>query len=179
MSTAFTACLRHSVVPTQFLESYVVPVIRVKHGDASDPDNYRGIAVSSTISKALELIMRNKLHGMLMSSQQQFGFKKGHGCSDCSIVLKETVDCYLSNGNKEVHVCALDLSKAHDKVSFYCLFNKLLDRGAPAHLVKFLAKWYSCQEMKVKWNNHCSSHFGVGNGVRQGRVCLHLCSISI
>ena len=26
MSTACTACLRHSVVPTQFLESYVVPV---------------------------------------------------------------------------------------------------------------------------------------------------------
>ena len=24
--------------------------------------------------------------------------------------------------------------------------------------------------MKVKWNNHCSSHFGVGNGVRQGSV---------
>ncbi|XP_062510088.1 uncharacterized protein LOC134186186 [Corticium candelabrum] len=39
MSTAFTACLRHSVVPTQFLESYVVPVIKDKHGDGSDPDN--------------------------------------------------------------------------------------------------------------------------------------------
>ena len=55
-------------------------------------------------------------------------------------------------------------------MSFYCLLNKLLDRGAPVYLVKFLAKWYSCQEMKGKWNNHCSSHFGVGNGVRQGSV---------
>ncbi|XP_062504975.1 uncharacterized protein LOC134181724 [Corticium candelabrum] len=170
MSTAFTACFRHSVVPTQFLESSVVRVIKDKHDDASDSDNYRGIAVSSTISKALELIMRDKLHGMLMSSQQQFGFKKGHGCSDCSFVLKETVDYYLSNGNKEVYVCALDLSKAYDKVSFYCLFNKLLDRGAPVYLVKFLAKWYSCLNMKVKWNNHCSSQYGVGNGVRQGSV---------
>ena len=77
MSTAFTACLRHSVAPTQFLESYVVPVIKDKHGDASNSDNYRGIAVSSTTSKALELIMRDKLHGMLMSSQQQFWFHKG------------------------------------------------------------------------------------------------------
>ena len=39
-------------------------------------------------------------------------------------------------------MCALDLSKAHDKVSFYSLFNKLLDRGALVYLVKFLAKWY-------------------------------------
>ena len=67
-------------------------------------------------------------------------------------------------------MCALDLSKAYDKASFYCLFNKLPDRGAPVHLAKFLAKWYSCQEMKIKWNNHCSSHFGIGNGVRQGSV---------
>ena len=105
------------------MEPYVVPVIKDKHGDASDPDNYRRIAISSTISKAMELILRDKLHGILMSSQQQFGFNKSHGCSDCSFVLKETVDYYLSNGNKQVYVCALDLSKAYDKVSFYCLFN--------------------------------------------------------
>ena len=81
--------------------------------------------------------MRDKLHGMLMSSQQQFGFKKGHGCSNCSFVLKETVDFYLSNDNK-VYVRALDLSKAYDKVSFYCLFNKLLDRGALVYWLDFL-----------------------------------------
>ena len=59
MSAAFTACLIKtfcSPIATQFLESYVVPVIKDKHGDASDPDNYRKIAVSSTISKALELL---------------------------------------------------------------------------------------------------------------------------
>ena len=63
-------------IETWNAQSYVVPVIKDKHGDASDADHYIGIAVSSTISKALELIMRDKLHGKLMSSQQQFGFKK-------------------------------------------------------------------------------------------------------
>ena len=77
MSAAFTARLRHSVVPTQFLESYVVPVIKDKHGDARYPDNYRGIAVSSTISKELNLIMRDKLHGTLMSKSTTIWFQKG------------------------------------------------------------------------------------------------------
>ena len=77
---------------------------------------------------------------------------------------------YISRGNNEVYVCALDLSKAYDKVSFYHLFNKLLDRGAPAYFVKFLANWYSRQRMKVKWKNRCSSYFGVCKGVRQGSV---------
>ena len=173
LSTACTACLiRHSVVPTQFLESYCVLIIKDKHGDASDPDNYRGIAVSSIISKTLELLILDKLSDILGSSQHQFGFKRGHGCSECSFVLKETVDYYLSRGNKEVYMCALDLSKAYDKVSFYHLFNKLLDRGTPAYFVKFLANWYSRQRMKVKWKNRCSSYFGVCNGVRQGSACF-------
>ena len=34
-------------------------------------------------------------------------------------------------------MCALDLSKAY-KVYFYCLFNKLLDRGAPVIWLNFL-----------------------------------------
>ena len=56
--------------------------------------------------------MRDKLYGMLMASQQQFGFKKGHGCSDCSFVLKETVDYYLSNGNKK-YMCVLLIYQKH------------------------------------------------------------------
>ena len=118
MSAAFTACLRHSVVPTQFLESYVVPVIKDKHGDASDPGNYRGIAVLSIISKVLELMCGFFARYADVSSQQQFGFKKGHGCSDYSFVLKETVDYYLLNSNKKVYVCALDLSKHMIKFPF-------------------------------------------------------------
>ena len=34
--------------------------------------------------------------------------------------------------------------------------------------------------MKVKWNNHCSSHFGIGNGLRQWSVLfLSLFNLSI
>ena len=32
--------------------------------------------------------------------------------------------------------CALDLSKAYDRVSQYKLFSKLLDAGCPAYMVK-------------------------------------------
>ena len=71
-------------------------------------------------------------------SDQQFGFKKGHSCGDCSFVIKEIINYYISNGNSSVHVCALDLSKAFDRVSYYRLFSKLLEVDAPLYLVKLL-----------------------------------------
>ena len=50
------------------------------------------------------------------------------------------------------------------------LFQKLLDRGLPLPVVRFLLSWYSLQEMKVRWNSSTSQPFGVSNGVRQGSV---------
>ena len=68
------------------------------------------------------------------------------------------------------YVCALDLSKAFDRVSYYRLFSKLLEVDAPLYLVKLLSFWYSSQQMQVRWNGKLSQAFGVRNGVRQGSV---------
>ena len=54
--------LRHSVVPRQFKESIIVPIVKDKNGDASDPDNYRGIAVASVMSKLFERLMLTKFN---------------------------------------------------------------------------------------------------------------------
>ena len=76
----------------------------------------------------------------------------------------------MTNGNKVVHTCALDLSKAYDRVQYYKLFRKLLERGLPEGVVRLLVTWYSSQTMQIKWNNQTSEAFGVTNGVRQGSV---------
>ena len=170
LSVAFTGFLRHSFVPYQFLSSFIVPILKDRNGDATDPDNYRGVAISSATSKVLELLLLERLKDVLGSGDQQFGFRQGHGCADCSYVLKKTVDYYLSNGNNEVFVSALDLSKAYDRIVHYRLFRKLLDRGGLEYLVRLLANWYSSQYMRVNWNAQLSEAFGVTNGVRQGSV---------
>ena len=116
LSVAFTAFLRHSFIPYQFLESHIVPIVKDKRGDMSSEENYRGIAISSVMSKVLERIILDRFQGVLGSRDQQFGFKRGHSCSDCSFVLKGSVDYYLSNGNQAMYSAALDLSKAYDSV---------------------------------------------------------------
>ena len=170
LSVAMTSFLRHSLVPQQFLRSYIVPIVKEKAGDVTDTNNYRGFALSSAISKVLEHVFLERFRAALSSCEQQFGFKQGHGCAECSFVLREAIDYYLSNGNREVYVCALDLSKAYDRVSYYRLFTKLLRKGLPIYFVKFLERWYSSQTMQVKWGDGISSPVNVRNGVRQGSV---------
>ena len=47
---------------------------------------------------------------------------------------------------------------------------KLLTRGLPVSIVRFLSSWYYAQQMCVHWNSSVSDSFHVLNGVRQGGV---------
>ena len=125
MSVAFTAFLRHSFVPSQFLRSYIVPIVKDKRGNTHDPDNYKGIAVSSVVLKAFEQVLLYRLQGLWNSGNEQFGFKKEHSCTDCSYVSRQTIDYYLSRGNRYVYACALDFSKAYNRVLHYKLFSSV------------------------------------------------------
>jgi len=58
----------------------------------------------------------------------QFGFKSKSSCSHGIFAFKTTVDHYIKNGST-VSVCALDISKAFDRVDHYKLFNVLMDRS--------------------------------------------------
>ena len=45
----------------------------------------------------------------------------------------------------------LDASKAFDLVNREVLFQKLIDRGFPLPVMRFLSSWYRDQQKCVKW----------------------------
>ena len=57
LSLLFTAMLRHSFVPDDFCKGIIVPLLKSKHGDASSLDMYRGITLSSVLSKVFEAVL--------------------------------------------------------------------------------------------------------------------------
>ena len=69
-----------------------------------------------------------------------------------------------------VFVTFLDASKAFDRVNYWLLFTKLIDKNVPLFVVKLLMFWYTKQGMKVRWGNTLSSSFQVGNGVKPGGI---------
>ena len=87
----------------------------------------------------------------------------------CTGALKSIVSRYIHRGSA-VFGCFLDASKAFDLVNHEVLFQKLIDRGLPLPVVRFLSSWYRDQQMCVRWGHSLSKSFRVSNGVRQGSV---------
>ena len=57
-----------------------------------------------------------RFQSYFLSPDNQFGFKKGASCRDAIYSLLKTVEHYVNNGCT-VNICAIDLSKAFDKVN--------------------------------------------------------------
>ena len=64
----------------------------------------------------------------------------------------------------------MDIKSAFDKISYWLLLNKLLDRGVPLYLVLVLRYWFAEQQLHVRWGGAVSDGFCMSNGIRQGSV---------
>jgi len=70
----------------------------------------------------------------------------------------------------EHSICALDLSKAFDKMNHHGLFLKLMEKRIPSNLLILLETWFSLSMTCMKWCNIFSTWFSISCGIRQGVV---------
>lgn len=169
LSLLFNHMLMHGKVPSSFGLGVIVPIVKGAALDNSLSDNYRGITLSSNISKLFELCLLELYGKYLTTSDLQFGFKKGTGCSHALFVTRSVIEYFCEHGSS-VNLCALDMSKAFDKVNHFALFIKLIDRNVPREFLSTLINWYSLCAAFVRWENVLSGAVTLQCGVRQGGV---------
>jgi len=165
----FNCMLVHGFLPDTLMSTTLISLVKDKKGDVTDKDNYRPIAITTPLSKLLELIIMSKFGNLLDTCDNQFGFKQGHSTDQCVFVLKEVIN-YYNNLSSPVFACFIDASKAFDRVNHWVLFDKLLKRNVPKLFIRLMIYWYCTQSFIVKWNGSFSVTFNVTNGVRQGGV---------
>lgn len=165
----FNIMLISGYVPNAFGQGILIPLVKDSNSDVTSCDNYRCITLSCVFSKLFEYAMLELFQCYLNTNDLQFGFKANVGCSDALYTLKNVVN-YFNNHNSTVTLCALDISKAFDKVSHYKLFLKLMDRHIPKCFIHILCNWYDKCWVKVRWNESFSDTFKTTAGVRQGGV---------
>jgi hypothetical protein len=171
LTKLFNLMLLSGHVPRSFGVSYTVPVPKVKDTRTKSltVDNFRGIAISSVISKLFEHCVLARFHRFLQTADNQFGFKKGLGCREAIRAVKNVIDRFVDGGST-VAICSMDLTKAFDRINHHGLFTKLMHRRIPLKLLQLVENWYLNCWTYIKWKSFTSHWFQINYGVRQGSV---------
>ena len=162
-------CLKHKYIPSNRLDTVIIPTLKNINRNIDDASNFCPIAIATILSKLFEHIILAICFKVFKTSHNQFNFKAKVLIDMCVLTLKQLIQSYQKQGNP-VYCGFLDASKAFNRVNYKMLFKKLIRRNMPTCFVRILHYWYSKQNMKVNWGNSLSSPFSVSNGVRQGGV---------
>jgi hypothetical protein len=170
LAMLFNLMIKYEFVPDFFGLGILIPI--PKNDSKCNFDkfaDYRDISVSSIISKIFELCIVENIKDNLLTSDAQFGFKPGIGCNHAIYTARVIINHCTSNCST-VNLCALDVSKAFDKVNHCALFLKLMDRKISRNLICLLYNWYSKIFAIVRWNSCLSQMVKISTGVRQGGI---------
>ena len=157
--------------PSQWSESFIKPLF--KSGSENVPLNYRGISISSCLSKLFSRILYNRLNTYVIDNNiivdNQIGFRKSFRPSDHVYTFKFIIDKSFRN-KTYLYTCFVDLRKAFDTVWREALFYKLLKSGVHGKLYHILKAMYSEVTYSVKLQSGLTDHFLSNIGVKQGCI---------
>lgn len=166
----YNVCLDKESYPDEWKVSVIVPVFKNK-GDATCPDNYRGIALLPTAAKPFSVVVCDRLekwaeqNGFFIPTQS--GFRKGLSCLDNIFMLDTIVRKYLREGR--LYSAFIDFRKAFDYVNRNILWQKLLDAGISSKMVRLLKNMYQGITACVRTNSGTvTEQFQCSLGLRQG-----------
>ena len=171
LSQFFTVCFECSVIPPVWLTAFITPLF--KKGRSVDAANYRPIALTCTMCKLMESIIKDQMVQFLVDkgliNKHQHAFIKNH--STCTNLLESTQDWLVSlHSHLRTDVVYIDFSKAFDSIVISKLLFKLETYGISGHLLK----WIGCflrDRTQCVVVDHCSSSIcSVVSGVPQGSV---------
>ena len=169
----FNAILNSTLYPSQWKLDILSPLH--KSGDKTDPNNYRGIAVSSCFGKLFNKLLQKRLEDMCRSkhliSDMQGSGKTGSRTTDHLLVVKFLTDKYVKQQGKYLYTCFVDLRKAFDTVPRTKLFYSLLhDYSIGGKFLRILQEIYKENQIFVKLSDGLLQPFTTTVGVKQGCV---------
>ena len=104
LSKLFMLIILSCCVPKGFKRSYIVPIPKVKdcRTKVMSCSDFRGIAISPTLSKVFEHCLLKKLQSFINYDDSQLGFKNGLSCSHAIYTVCNIVNRWVSRGFTEL-----------------------------------------------------------------------------
>ena len=170
---AFNIILKSENFPKAWCEGLITPIF--KSGNHLDPNNYRGICVSSCLGKLFCIILNERLMSHVQDRElihpSQIGFMPGSRTTDHILTLKTLHDKYVIQQNSgKIYTCFVDFRKAFDSAWHEGLLLKLLQNKIGGKFYDLIKNLYSNTQCAIKYSNHRTAFFPYKKGVRQGCI---------
>ena len=168
----FNTILESGKPITGWCTSIIVPIH--KKGTKTDPDNYRGIALATCMSKFFAAVLNQRLLKFALEkgviSKNQLGFMPGNRCSDALIILHNLFNKYCIKDKKYIYACFVDFKKAFDTVPRHILFQKLLSFNITGKFYNSIKNMYTQDFACVNTGESLTEKFRISQGVKQGCI---------
>ena len=173
LTSLFNQCMSSASIPNEWKCAVVTPLYKQK-GDATDPNNYRGISIIPPTAKLFEKIIAKQISDYFENNcifySGQHGFRKGMSCESA---LHEILSKINENQSKRLVNLLLfnDFRKAFDTVDADLLIFKLFQYGFDNHSLGLIKNYFNDRHQIVKIRNQTySSQADIALGVPQGSI---------
>ena len=160
-------------IPSWIRVCLIKSLLKDPDSNIADPSNYRPIAMSNSIFKIFEGVLKNRLIKVAEAknwiSPFQYGFQPQKGTAMQIFNLRETI---LEQKRKrlDVHMAFMDLSKAFDSCWRAGIHKQLYELGVRGKLWRIIASCYENTLMSVKTRHGRTQAFETTAGVLQGSM---------
>jgi hypothetical protein len=121
----FDCMINEQVLPIGINVSILKPILKSVNKPNDDISNTRPVAISDAIQNLYERLLLWEINGVHKEHSQQFGFKSNSSCSHAIFVVSQLAN-FTKQKWKRLYTCAVDASKAFDKVCRLILWLKLI-----------------------------------------------------
>src|ERR1043165_2452631 len=159
-------------LPADWHHAIILPLLK-PNKEASKPESYRPISLTSTICKVMETMVAKRLQWFLeknnLISENQSGFRKYKSTNDQILKLQDTI---LKKFKNKEHVLAIfiDFERAYDMLHVPTLLRKFQKLGIGGNTFNWVESFLSNRTFQVKVGAELSNKFIQQNGTPQGSV---------
>ncbi|XP_016664374.2 uncharacterized protein LOC100161354 isoform X2 [Acyrthosiphon pisum] len=171
LTNILNGCLRLNYFPSTWKKAVIISIHKPGK-DHSLPENYRPIALLSSISKVYERVILENIQKTTAKTirKEQFAFRPGHSTVQ---QLTNLMDEITVNWNSKINTASvfIDVEKAFDKVWHDGLLFKMNKMHIHPALIKIIHSFLENRTFAVKQEDQTSTSRPILSGVPQGS-CL-------
>ena len=156
--------LSHVIYPSSFKDNILT--ILHKSKELNDPNNFRGIGVSSCLGKLFDKMLQIRLEEKcqkeeIISNIQGSG-KTGSRTCDHLLIVRFLIDKYVNQSGGRLYACFVDLKKCYDSVPRIKLFYTLLKKyKIGGNFFKIIMETYRNNKVFIKLSEELCQNAGV------------------